>query len=522
MFVLGEKLTKENSRIGERQKGARFALIVLSGINLLNYADRYVPSGVKELIKDDLNLTDAETSLPTTGMIGVYMIFAMIFGWMGDRNIIDRRYILAGGIAFWSLATALAGLAQNLEQLIILRSLVGVGEAAYATIGPPMISDFFPHRDRNVAFGIYYLAIPIGAALGFGIGAVLGAAFSWRVAFLAVGIPGVVAAITVLRCNDPVPGINDEEEEVEDSNKNKEFSVETSLLPPAANSTSDGSYSSMLYTFFDECMQVLSNKYYFYSLAGLVANNFALGGLAEWAPTFFSRYNDISIGSAGIIVGAATILGGIGGNLLGAKVTQYYDLKKVKNAYFLIPALFTIPGAIFLLLTINITGYAAIAVVCVFISEICIWTNLAPMSTLSITCIPPHLRARSCGILIFMQHVLGDMISPPIIGVISDEYDSLKKGLQITWMFVFVSGAFWYIGYLTLPHFDMKTNNADTNSNQSQTTYLELLIGPETQDNTSNNVEDNKEERHSQSSNRGSQKQKYADVDLDVAILESR
>ena len=114
-----------------RQYGARYAIIVLSMINLLNFADRYVPSAVKQLIEDDLHLNDFETSLPVTGMVIVYMIFAVIFGILSDKNIMDRRCILCGAIIFWSISTALAGLSTNLIQLIALRSLIGVGEAAY-------------------------------------------------------------------------------------------------------------------------------------------------------------------------------------------------------------------------------------------------------------------------------------------------------------------------------------------------------------------------------------------------------
>lgn len=213
MVSFGKQL--DDSRPCSRQKGARYALLVLTGINLLNFADRYVPAAVKELIKDDLDLSDTETTYPTTGMIFVYMICAGIFGYIADKNVWDRRYILAAAVVLWSLATALAGLAQNLTQLVLLRSLVGVGEAAYSTIAPPMISDFFPHADRNIAYAIYFLAIPVGGALGFAIGSVLGGQFGWRVAFLGVGLPGVAAAVCVLLINNPVVGINDIEKIVQ-------------------------------------------------------------------------------------------------------------------------------------------------------------------------------------------------------------------------------------------------------------------------------------------------------------------
>ncbi len=124
----------DRSRPMTRQIGAGAGLIILSSINLLNFADRYVPSAVKQLIEDDLHLNDFQTALPVTGMIVVYMIFAVIFGILSDRELFDRRVLLFGAIISWSIATASAGLATNLTQLIVFRSLVGIGEAAYGNI----------------------------------------------------------------------------------------------------------------------------------------------------------------------------------------------------------------------------------------------------------------------------------------------------------------------------------------------------------------------------------------------------
>ena len=136
--------TLPRSRVPQRQEGARRALLVLTLINLLNFADRYVPSSVKELLKEDLDLTDTETALPTTGMVLVYMVSSVFFGVLNDRGVIDRRALLAAGVAFWSLATALAGLAQDLPTLVLFRSLVGVGEAAYGNTNARSCSKGLP------------------------------------------------------------------------------------------------------------------------------------------------------------------------------------------------------------------------------------------------------------------------------------------------------------------------------------------------------------------------------------------
>ena len=478
--LLGKSLRNEFS--GTRQAGARRALIILSTINLLNFADRYVPSAVKSLIQDDLGLSDFETSLPSTGMVVMYMIFAVIFGTLSDKEIIDRRIIIFGAIIFWSIATTMAGLAKNIVQLVAIRSLVGVGEAAYGTIAPPMLSDFYPSKERNIVYAIYYLAIPLGGALGFAIGAVIGAALGWREAFYIVGAPGLVAAFYVLKINNPYQGVHDSSI-VDDKigNRNKSGSVEgtnevfksitvddeNQLINPINSSSSSSNHKSFsgtkkqsspesqwwidLKVAGNDLTEILCNKHFIFALLGQAANNFALGGLADWYATFLLRYAPgATLSSAGLIAGAATIIGGIGGNILGAKTSDYYLNKNFRSAYFLVPALFTIPASLFLLLAINVTSSYALMSVFIVIGEIFVWTYLAPISAISISVIPPRLRARSCGVLIFAQHIIGDIISPPIIGAISDSTGSLKTALQCTWMAVIISGIWWLIGYFCL------------------------------------------------------------------------
>ena len=376
-FSCGMKLDRQHPNT--RQYGASHALRILASINLLNYADRYVPAAVKTLFQAELNLTDFETTLPNTGMIVVFMIFAMIFGTMSDKQLFDRRYILTGAIIFWSCATALAGLATNLAQLVALRSLVGVGEAAYGTIAPPMLSDFFQEHERNTVYGIYYLAIPVGAALGFGIGAVLGGAYGWREAFFGVGIPGIIFALAVLSLNDPAMGINDDGKEkalgestVRDgargSDRGRGGSKVSSrlsadgdtvsresgdVIPPAPG---PATFSSWAWQYSKDVCEIVSNKAWFMVLAGQVLSNFALGGIAEWMSTYLQRFDGADVSSAGLVVGAATVVGGICGNLIGAKISDYYRLRGVRSAYFLIPSLFTLPATVMMMLAINITS----------------------------------------------------------------------------------------------------------------------------------------------------------------------
>lgn len=224
--------------------------------------------------------------------------------------------------------------------------------------------------------------------------------------------------------------------------------------------------------------QIIMNKYFLCSVIGSTANAFALGGLADWFPTFLVRYTDASISESGLVVGAATVIGGLLGTLVGSKTSIFFE-KRIKNSYLMVPALYTIPATILLIVVINGTSDLGSAVAVLLIAEICVWTCLAPVSAISISCIEPSLRAKSCGLLILIQHVLGDMISPPIIGAISDGTGSLRQGLQLTWMFVAFSGVCWAVGAMLLPNFEIPSEFAEHLDHSKETTYRDLLWDPE-------------------------------------------
>lgn len=313
-----------------------------------------------------------------------------------------------------------------------------------------MISDFFPPDERNTAFGLYYLALPLGGALGYGIGAIIGSAFGWRASFFACGIPGVLVAFAILRISNPHRGINDcKEGEVDSHNMSLQS---TSTEPESASQK----WKNELLHFWKDIMEIVSNKHFLFAVLGSCANNFGLGGLADWYTVFLLRYTNASLNSAGLIVGAITVIGGLGGTILGSKVADYFQ-GRVKSAYFLIPALFTLPAAGFLLLAINFTNSLALEAFLLLGAQLCAWTNIGPLSTIAITVIPPRLRSRSAGVLIFLQHALGDIISPPIIGLISDKTHSLRLAMQITWIAVVVGGVWWGAAYLFLPPLDFSS-----------------------------------------------------------------
>ena len=142
-----------------------------------------------------------------TGFLVVYMLAAPLFGSLGDRR--SRTRLLGLGVGIWSVATALGGLARNYAGLFAARAAVGIGEAAYGTISPALLADYFPRDKRGRVFAIFFAAIPIGSALGYIVGGLVDRYYGWRQAFFVAGIPGVVLALLALRLYDPPRGSQD-------------------------------------------------------------------------------------------------------------------------------------------------------------------------------------------------------------------------------------------------------------------------------------------------------------------------
>src|ERR1051325_4474371 len=281
-------------------------------MNLLNYIDRYVPSAVKDLFKKELHFSDLQTSLPLTAFVIVYMLTSPLFGGLADRR--SRKFLIAGGVALWSLATAGAALATGFFSFIFARALVGIGEAAYATISPSLLSDYFPPARRNRILTIFYVAIPVGAALGFTIGGIVGNAYGWRASSLVCGLPGLLAAGLALAIREPPRG---------------GFDREVLAAVPG----------------WPEALRRLrSTAPYVIAVAGYVAVTWAGGGMADWFAPFLHRYRGMNVAEAGSLTGAATVVGGLAGTLTGGLLADWLK-KRSSSPYLMLSCISMIPAA---------------------------------------------------------------------------------------------------------------------------------------------------------------------------------
>jgi MFS transporter, Spinster family, sphingosine-1-phosphate transporter len=398
-------------------RSARFALLVLTGMNLLNYIDRWVPSAVKPLFQKELNLTDAETSLPFSAFVVVYMIASPIFGTLADR--VRRTWLIAAGVAMWSVATALGSLASGFYSLLLARAFVGVGEAAYATLAPSLLSDHYPADRRNKIFTIFYVAIPVGSALGFVIGGLLGERYGWRMSFVAVGVPGILISLLALLVKDPPRGRFDEDKKID---------------PPA--------WPLAL-------RQLAANKIYICAVLGYVAVTFAVGGIADWFPTLLNRVHGIDLEKANSIAGTSVVVGGILGTVLGGIVGD--KLKgRVRQPYLLMSGVTMIPA---ILITAYVMYGASTPLefsISLTLCQTFLWMYNAPINALLVNTVGPALRARAFSLSILSIHILGDVISPPLIGKISDLTGNLRLACSLVVAALGVAAVVWVVGALTL------------------------------------------------------------------------
>lgn len=385
-------------------------------MNLLNYVDRWVPSAVKSLFKEDLQLTDAETSWPLTAFIFVYMIASPIFGALAETK--NRRVLIAIGVAAWSIATAAAGLSVGFWSLMVTRALVGVGEAAYATLAPSLLADFFPPEKRNKAFTIFYVAIPVGSALGFAIGGALGAAHGWRTAFYAVGLPGLAIAALALLMKDPVRGAFDD-------------------APPRQVA-------------FPEAIRLLlKNPVYLVTVGGYTLVTFATGGIGDWFAEFLHRVRGMELEKATLAIGASAIIGGLLGTSLGGFVADRL-VGVTRQPYLAVSGVFMVPATLLVCLALFVFEDPTWVIASVIAAQVFVWAYNAPVNALLVNSVEPSLRARAFGISILCIHALGDAVSPPIIGSISDRTGSLIGALVIVPVTLALGGLIWIFGWRRL------------------------------------------------------------------------
>lgn len=393
-----------------RKLSPGWTLAILTGLNLFNYLDRYVLSSVLTPLQKDLNLDNGQAGrIMTAFMIG-YFVTSPFFGYLGDR--LPRKWLIAVGIFIWSLGTLLTGYATTFAVLLSFRVLVGLGEASYATISPSLISDEYPPKKRNNALTIFYVAIPVGAALGSILGGQIAAHYSWRQAFIWAGAPGLLLALILLPFKEPERG----------SMEGK--AVECAKRPTIA-----------------DILNLFRIKDYMLVVWGYTAYTFALGAFGLWGPSFLSRVHQVPVDKAGTFFGAVLVIAGLLGTFIGGFAATAWQ-KRNPAAYAWTLSLSVLLAVPFVVLAFVI-GDTKISMACLALSMFLLFLCTGPVNTLIIETVPVNLRASAMAVSIFMIHLFGDMWSSEIVGHLADYWNNLQKAVLILPVALLIGGALW-------------------------------------------------------------------------------
>jgi MFS transporter, Spinster family, sphingosine-1-phosphate transporter len=419
---------KQKSTVGS----ANFGLAVLAFINLFSYLDRYVVSGVLESLKhSDLGLSDTNLGSLMSGFLVVYTLLAPVFGALGDRR--SRPRLIALGVACWSFATAMSGFAVNYLTLFIARASVGIGEAAYVTIAPSLLSDYFPVRQRGRIMAIFFCAIPVGSALGYVVGGLVDKHYGWRMAFFVAGVPGLLLAAMCLLLRDPPRGIQDTDAEGTQGNAVADASPKPTPRPNAPH-VSLSRETWMTYG------RLIRNKPYALTVLGYAAYTFAVGGLAYWMPAFLERARGIPRSEATVSFGAIVVITGFVGTFIGGWMGDYFA-KNSRTAYLWLSAVATLIAAPFVWMALTTTSHS-LYLVCMVTAQLCLFLSTGPINAAIINLVIASERATAIALSVFAIHLLGDALSPFLVGALSDMF-SLAQAVRILPVAVLVGGFVW-------------------------------------------------------------------------------
>ena len=398
----------------DSRRTATYALAVLTFINLFNYVDRWVVAAVVESIKrSELALSDFQLGFIGTGFIVVYTATSPWFGRLGDRRA--RPPLIAVGVFLWSLATALAGFARGFWSLLIARSAVGVGEAAYGTIAPALLADHFPLEKRGRVMSVFFAAIPVGSAAGYVLGGLVDKYLGWRAAFWIAGAPGILLALLVWKVVDAPRGQFD---------LKREGAGEDTRVP----------------NLWQAYKHLLKNRTYLITALGYGAYTFALGGLAFWMPAFLERARGLTRSEATVMFGAITLVTGFVGTFAGGFLGDFF-LRKTRSSYLWVSGIATLIAAPVTYISLT-APEKSVYLPAIIVAEVLIFMCTGPVNSAIVNAVSPGERATAVGLSVFVMHFFGDIPSPPLIGVLSDA-SSLERAFVVVPIAIVVAGLLW-------------------------------------------------------------------------------
>lgn len=391
-------------------------LWMLTFVNLICYLDRFIIASVSPKIQEEFQLTHAQTGMFMSAFMVGYMLTSPLFGYYGDRR--SRPLLMGIGVLIWSMATLMSGWVNFFIPLLVARVMVGVGEASFATLAPPFIRDGLKDEATiNRALAIFYISLPLGAAIGYMWGGWMADHYHWRWAFYLGSIPGFAVTYYVATLKEPA--------------------IRTRQLCEVP--------------FVQSFKDLWHNRDYRLAVGGYIAQTFALGGFSAWAPQYGVDVLHVSLTESSFKVGASTLVSGLIGTLIGGKWGHLFLRNGADRTGPEAVAAFSKFSAWTSVIATPLSIWAFHAtsfnefILALFIVQVAIFGALAPINTAILAAVPSAMSAMAFAVSIFLIHALGDVISPPMVGWLTDRMP-MSDAMLILVTALALSGVIWFFG----------------------------------------------------------------------------
>jgi len=371
------------------------ALAILCFVYVLNFLDRQLLSILAKPIQDELGVTDTQL-----GLLGglyfaaFYCILAIPIGWLADRT--NRVRVLSLACGLWSAATAACGLAQNYPQLALARMTVGVGEAGGVPPSYAIISDYFPSGTRGAALGLYNFGPPIGQALGVAFGAAVAASFSWRSAFVTIGVIGLFTALIVwLFVKEPKRGGLDVAH------------AEADAKPAPA-------------PFWGTVRDFFANPVLRRMSIACAATQFVTYGILNFTVLLLMREKGMTLEQVAVYYALLIGLGTVAGMYASGRLIDHFS-RRSKQAYAWIPAIGLVLATPFFIGFVWAPGWE-LALLFLILPTAFNYFYLSPAVTLVQEEVRPNQRVLSGALLLLVMNLVGLGFGPTFVGIMSDYF----------------------------------------------------------------------------------------------------
>lgn len=391
---------------------ASFVFWVMFAINLFNYLDRYVLPAALSKIQREFSLSDTQAGALSTAFLLVYSVAALPLSLWADRGV--RKNVIAVCVGIWSFATFLSGLATGFWTLFLSRSAVGIGEAGYYPAGTSLLSDYFPRATRARVMSRWGAGSLIGLAVGFSLGGLIAGALGWRAAFFITALPGIGFAYLAWRMREPVRG-------------GMEGWAEREPALPL------GARLAMLFRTRTVVVGILLQIFAFW----------VLGAAAYWLPVYLTRAFAFSEGRAGVVSGGVLVVAGIAGVLLGGALADLLT-RRWSGGRVLACGIGLLLAAPFFALALLAGGFTRFLPF-FFLAALFLSSYSGPLTAVTQDVTAPAARALVVSMTLLIGHLLGDVTSPLVVGIISDRLGGgaygLSRALLVTCPLLLVAAA---------------------------------------------------------------------------------